>query len=391
MEEEYEIHSNHTSYYYKNNETYVQQPMSFAQFWMSSAEYQYATRLKTYVPPVLIICGSVANVLVIIALTQCKLTQPHSVCVYFAAISVINTIVLNGVHGLTWLQQVFQTPDVTLTADWFCRIWSFLLNVLYSLPSWLTTIAIFDRYLTMWHPLKAHSFCTVFIAKVVTAVTAVLVVGICIHALWSTELISLLSHDDMYVLQYCVKDHEQRDFLIVIWPWIEVVLNNYLTMLLVIVLVSCLMVVCIPVLSLQCKQEHEPEQEPDSLQQQRQQLIHATIAVAQAYIVLEMPMIIFNLVDYFWETLDYKVTSQLFLVKEICTILRCLHNALFPVLLFIFLSPLRHAIRMLLRQLTNRGTTRELHGISDANTSNSASLLPKLTDSTKSVTVVTMV
>ena len=74
------------------------QYLGFNEYWQQSSEYKIQQILQLYIPPILIIFGSIGNVLAFVTLTR-KHMKHSSVCYYMAMFAITNTIIL---YIITW-------------------------------------------------------------------------------------------------------------------------------------------------------------------------------------------------------------------------------------------------------------------------------------------------
>lgn len=136
--------------------------------WLRSTEYQIAAGMQTYLPPILIVFGTLGNVLSFCVLR--KSSKQCSVFYYMALYALTNTLNLYVACGLSWISHITQTPYIANIADWMCKIWQFVFNVMRYTSTWLVVAMAFDRFVYLCIPSKAHSLCSVFTAKVSSSI-----------------------------------------------------------------------------------------------------------------------------------------------------------------------------------------------------------------------------
>ncbi len=343
------------SYDYGNYGNYsdaLARPESFQEYFVRTTEYVWTKRLNTFLPPLFVLVGSIGNILAVVALTR-KHMLHNSVCFYLAVLGVIDTIILYVGCGLDWLSFVSETTQVPNLADPVCRVWTFLFNTIMAMMSWLTVAALVDRFLVMWHPIKAQYICTVFLAKVMTVMILVALVSVCIHAMWTMQLAGYAGPDT--ATYFCVH-RESTDFMIAIWPLIQATLTSYLPMVLAIVFTLLLFVGCV-----------YPHDRGDS-EHHQMRLTRAVVVVGLVYIMLELPTMVVNAMDtLLTRPLDFRTESRLYLTRAVCQLLRFCDSALLFVLLFSCVPMLRYEMWCVLQHFKSPSTAspgnRELRGI----------------------------
>ncbi|GFR65843.1 FMRFamide receptor-like [Elysia marginata] len=190
---------------------------SFQDQLLSHSTFRMRDELVKYANPMLIVLGNISNLLALIVLRRKKFKR-SSVAFYLAAYAVANLLVLNLMLGLSWALYIFELKHVTYIADWTCRLWMFLSNVITYTGIWIVVAMNVDRliYLTPRSNTQAH--CTRFSAKVVVVVIVVLLIVVSIHAMWTYEL---RRHG-------CFVAFERNDLHTIIWPWWSAAVYSYI-------------------------------------------------------------------------------------------------------------------------------------------------------------------
>lgn len=111
--------------------------------------------LSFYYVPVLIVLGSIGNVLLALAFLTTKLRKITS-CLYITALCVSDTLVLFEA-GVQWLSHV----DINIyDENYFCQGLSFLSQSAHFTSIWLVVAFIVERFIALAFPLKRQSMCT---------------------------------------------------------------------------------------------------------------------------------------------------------------------------------------------------------------------------------------
>ncbi|GFO46717.1 FMRFamide receptor-like [Plakobranchus ocellatus] len=210
-------------YYYVNgSEDYFS---TFYEQLLSHNTFKMRDELLKYVNPMLIILGNISNLIALIVLRRKKFKR-SSVCFYLGAYAVANLLVLNLMLGLSWMFYIFETKHVTFIADWTCRLWMFLSNVITYSGIWFVVAMNVDRLIYISSRANAQAHCTRFSAKVVVTLIVILLVVVSIHAMWTYEL----------RVHGCFVAFERNDLHTIIWPWWSAAVYSYIPLSTLIVL-----------------------------------------------------------------------------------------------------------------------------------------------------------
>lgn len=205
-------------------------------YFESSTELYFLVRFQSYLPPLLIITGSLGNIAPILALHRPGLAH-HSIGLYLSAYLVVSTGYLYAGCGLDWLSHVTGLPNVSHLADWTCRLWKFVFGVVRHSVDWLLVAMVTDRVIATRRALAAYRpvLCTTFVARVAIVGVFVGLTVIAIHAMWIYGL--TMDPDGS-----CGIDERQRDLGSIAWPWLSAVTLSYIPNTLALVLTPLLTV-----------------------------------------------------------------------------------------------------------------------------------------------------
>ena len=194
---------------------------AFQEFWTSSPEYSVYWTLKTFVPPFLVLFGCCGNGIVIVALRQ-HCIRSSSIGYYLTLLISCYIMLLVSTCGLEWISYISKTTLLTNSSDTMCRVCKFVYSVMNHLPYWIVALMLTDRTLYVCFPVLSSTFCTVFVAKLLSMFVFIGLFTINIHMMWTYELITSYG---------CTIDSYQRDFYTIVWPWVSATANCYLPLL----------------------------------------------------------------------------------------------------------------------------------------------------------------
>uniref|UniRef100_A0A8D8ACN0 Type-1 angiotensin II receptor n=1 Tax=Culex pipiens TaxID=7175 RepID=A0A8D8ACN0_CULPI len=151
-----------------NNESY---PGSIPDQMSASMEWAYmvADFLTFYYTPILVIVGSIGNILSALVFFNTKLKKLSS-SYYLAALGISDTCFLIGLF-VTWLS--FFGIHI-YTREVFCQLFTFSSGLSSFLSVWYVVAFTFERFIVVLYPLKRQSWCTVRRAKLVIVALTVL-------------------------------------------------------------------------------------------------------------------------------------------------------------------------------------------------------------------------
>ena len=151
----------------------------------------------TYVPPVIIILGTIGNLLTILAASARKLT---SFTVYLASLAVADIFVLYTQTFNLWLENVFEIK-LKLHSDILCKLHYFFIFLCPQISSWLIMCLTVERTICTFFSTRVRQFPG---PKVGLIVVGSIVVGLCLlsgHALYGRGLVFDRTHN--FTLKAC--------------------------------------------------------------------------------------------------------------------------------------------------------------------------------------------
>jgi len=116
--------------------------------------------------------GTVGNVMSIMVLLRPRM-RGKSVYLFLLLLAVADTAVLYVSGFKTWIRVVtgFELMNVN---DFSCKSVNFLVLFFQHMSAWIVVLVTVDRFVAVWFPLKASSWCNVTRASITTAICAFL-------------------------------------------------------------------------------------------------------------------------------------------------------------------------------------------------------------------------
>lgn len=232
------------------------------------------TMLNTWVPPILIILGSIGNILTILVMRRPPFCH-YSISFYIAAYAFTSLLTLYLFLGSEWVAFIAKVKTIDNQSDWLCRLWQFISRAITYSSIWFVVAMTIDRYIIIWQSKHVPSMCTIFMAKFVAVIIMVGLVVISIHAMWLYELMG-----------QCYFFHNE-DLHAVIWPWMSASFYSFIPLTLIFIFdVLILTGLC---LKRPAKSRHN-EQLP-------MVLTYTTLVLSMVYFIFVIPPTVINVVD----------------------------------------------------------------------------------------------
>ncbi len=191
---------------------------------MQFAAYRLHKKLLLYAPPVLLILGTLGNVFSVVVLTR-KSMRRRSTYFYLIVLAVTDTVVLYVGLLRLWLGEL-TGEDVRNTADWACKVISFLGYALSDYSAWLIIAVTAERWLAVCLPLRATRFCTRENAVRVVIALFVTLLFINGHFFWTVHIVHIDNGEDL--IPHCEAAEQFQTLIDGVWPWVDAFIYSFL-------------------------------------------------------------------------------------------------------------------------------------------------------------------
>lgn len=165
--------------------------------------------------PILIITGTIGNILAIAVLIRPRLRN-HSTMLYLLVLAFADIFVLYTGLLRYWIREQYG-HDYRVHSLISCRIHSFLTYFSLDFSVWLLVAVTVERFLMVKFPLKARTLCTRKHATVVIAGIFIMLVGINQHFFWMQELYTQSGMNICFPKTHDVHIY----FMNIVFPWID--------------------------------------------------------------------------------------------------------------------------------------------------------------------------
>ena len=195
-------------------------------------EYQMRQSLLLYVPPVLIVMGTVGNLMSFVVL-RCRAMVKVSSYHYLASLALADTVVLFIGLLRLWLGELTGT-DFHDSSDWVCKLTVSFGYTASDLSVWLIIAVTVERYIVVCFPFKASSMINTSRAKKVIGFLVLLMFSINLHFLWTVEIVQ--RPVDGKNVSNCEAAPHHEHLVNEIWPWVDAFIYSFMPFIVIIVL-----------------------------------------------------------------------------------------------------------------------------------------------------------
>lgn len=247
-------------------------------------EYRFAQVFGIYVFPIVILLGTIGNILSFLVL--CRLAmRTTSTCIYMQAIAVMDLAVLYVNAFRKWLTILNEGTDITTTSKAACIIIHFLSYFTYDFSVWLVVAMTVERFIAIHFPLKAAQMATPSRARRVTLLLLVVFVAINSHMFWTVTI------DDR---EYCIPKENYEEFHDKVMPWLDAFIYSFVPF--VVLLTLNILIIYDnrkATLRRRSMRSQNRSNRTDSRQQFHQRLTAMLLSVSFSFLVCTSPKVIF--------------------------------------------------------------------------------------------------
>ena len=195
-------------------------------------EYRWHKALMLYVPPLLVVLGSLGNLLTVLILC-CRCMRKNSTYVYLAVLAVADTVVLYVGLLRLWLGELMG-QDVRDFADWLCKAVNVLGHAASDYSVWLIIAVTVERYIVVCHPLKVVNICQGRRALGVVGILALIFLALNLHFIWTVQVINFPV--DGGLVPQCAGGDDYRYMIENVWPWVDAFVYSFIPFLIIVFL-----------------------------------------------------------------------------------------------------------------------------------------------------------
>ncbi|KAL4227922.1 hypothetical protein ACF0H5_013361 [Mactra antiquata] len=194
---------------------------SFEDAFTSLSTYKAGVMIWKVVPPILILLGTVGNVLSILVLTR-KSIRTSTTAVYLTVLACSDLSVLYSGLLRQWLIYQFEV-DVRKISEFGCKLNILLVYSSLDFSAWILIAVTLERVISAWFPHNARSVCTKKSAVAFLITIGVFLLCLNSHLLYGmTFKYNTTENGSDIVVGKCVEvNPDYYDFFNKQWPWID--------------------------------------------------------------------------------------------------------------------------------------------------------------------------
>ena len=161
--------------------------------------------------PIIVFFGAIGNLFAFCVLVRRRM-RTRSVYFYMAVLACADTVLLLVGPFRNWIR-VLTDFDLIHTSNFTCKFIIFLIVFSQHLSAWLIVLLTVDRFLSIWHPFFAASFCIIARARVITLLLVCILIVYNIHIFWTFELLTRNNTQQMCTIDKHNPFHYIYDYL----------------------------------------------------------------------------------------------------------------------------------------------------------------------------------
>ncbi len=294
----------------------------------SFLEYKVAMALVVYILPMILLLGTIGNVLALIVLLT-KRMRTTSVNFYLAILAIADTGALYLSGFKTWFR-VITGFELLHTSNAGCKIVMFLFLLSLHMSAWLVVAVSMDRWVAVWFPFKSLTFCNVQRARWVTSLGCAILSIYNSHVFWTMYLQVYPSG------AFSCRPSKHNIFMTKAYPWVKLTTYSCIPFTIVLILNICIIIKIIPefgntnnnkgikgnktqnkYLNTDCRAT------PRNLKDRRVTLM--LLGVSISWLCLTAPFTLWSLIAS--PSADPQSRAAAFLAKTVCFLLMYINNA----------------------------------------------------------------
>jgi hypothetical protein len=202
-------------------EPYEEQLMNITENWLSK-------HLRLIVPPILIVIGTIGNILSCVILLRRQMAR-ISTYVYLGALAIVDTFVLYMGLFRIWIGEVANF-NIMSKHDAICKIFMLLGYSASDFSVWIIVAVTVERYIAVCFPLQANIMCNTKRALFVIFAIFALILTINLHFLWTVKVVEFKEFGEN--VKKCTEGEHYND-LFRIWPWVDAFIYSFLPFILI--------------------------------------------------------------------------------------------------------------------------------------------------------------
>ncbi|ESO98843.1 hypothetical protein LOTGIDRAFT_158793 [Lottia gigantea] len=186
-------------------------------------EYKAAMWIWRLCSPILILFGSVGNILSLIVLVRKRLRSSPTMF-FLTVLALVDLSVLYIGLLRLWFEYSYEI-NLRESSEFACRVHTFLVYFTLSYSVWIIVAVTIDRCIIVCAPFKAKTLSSLSKAKKTVLIIAIILICFNAHILETQALISVKYFEGGIRCSHAKHSEYFRDY---VWPWIDFGLNCFI-------------------------------------------------------------------------------------------------------------------------------------------------------------------
>ena len=182
-------------------------------------DYQAGLLIWKVVPPILILLGTIGNILSIVVLTR-KSIKVSTTALYLTFLAFSDLLVLYTGLLRQWIIHLFKY-DVRHVSEAACKIHIWLVYTSLDFSAWILIAVTLERVISAWCPHSAKAKCSRKYATALLITILIFLLGLNSHLLYGMVNKGSVDEDDTGTQKCSEIDKKYANFFNLTWPWID--------------------------------------------------------------------------------------------------------------------------------------------------------------------------
>ena len=194
-------------------------------------EKDIAEKMFVYASPVLMVVGTIGNILsAVVLFKMCR--KVLTTCLYLFVLSIIDLIVLYMRCGNEWIMHMANynvQEKAQLASNSVCKLYPFVINFALHLSIWLMVALATETTIVTLRPERLIRVCVSERAKAVILLIIVLLVCVNAHSFWTFNLIEEKTGEspEPKMCTNLRQGQANEEFRRVVWPIIDILVTDF--------------------------------------------------------------------------------------------------------------------------------------------------------------------
>ena len=266
--------------------------------------------------PMLLILGTIGNVLSMVVFSRRKMRSSSSFIL--VALAVADTLVLYSGLMFTWIANV-SGFDVRKEYDWVCKTRAFFMYACHDIAAWILVLVTLQRLYSVIFPLRAASVCTIKNGRIAVSTIVIFFIVLHLHFFWTVGKVPKGCGKFS-----CKELPEFKFFITKVWPWIDMA---FLTIIPFIILITSNTLILFKLIRAQRRRTCSMNVNIESQSIDERKMTVMLLTVSFGFLILTCPMTVFYIGLEYWRKSLHFTNSQMFMMRSVFLLMYNLNSA----------------------------------------------------------------